>query len=441
MKKTRAMPESSAPVSGEPPVTPRLKSDRVWRPFTHMSRPEVVEVERGEGAALFTPEGRRIVDGISSWWVTNHGHAHPYIAEAVGAQARKLEQVIFAGTTHPQAERLAERICALRPDHFDKVFFSDDGSTAVEVALKMMFQYFRNRGETRTEVVALKGGYHGDTFGAMAVSGRGIFNRAFEPLLFGAHYLDLPTEENLPEVRAAFAKLLEREQVAGLILEPLVLGAGGMKTYPPESLAALIEDAQAAGRVVIADEVMTGFGRTGRMLATDAAAPKPDMVCFSKGLTGGFLPMSLTVCNRRIFEAFLSEDRSKDLFHGHSFTANPIACAAANASLDLFEKEEVWQNISRISEKHAAFADELSGLDGAEAPRTCGPILAFELAAHDEGYLSALAPAVRNFCISRGALLRPLGNTLYVMPPYCIEDADLDFLYQTIRDGLRDGWR
>lgn len=408
-----------------------------WHPYTQMqTAPAPLPVVRGEGAHLVTSDGRRILDAISSWWVTTHGHAHPDIARAIAEQAGKLEQVIFAGFTHEPAARLAAKLASILPGDIEKIFYSDDGSTAVEVALKMCIGYWTNRGEMRGTFLALEDAYHGDTFGAMAVSARSVFTRSFDRHLFEVTRLPFPTDGG-ERLLATAEEAMRAGDVAGVIVEPMVLGAGGMRFWSAETLAALGELCARHGVPLIADEVMTGFGRTGRMFAVEHASLVPDIICLSKGLSGGSLPIAVTACRPHIYEAFLSDDRAKALFHGHSFTANPIGCAAALASLEIFEREPVMERIATIESIHAERLAELASAAPIRNPRHLGTIAAFELPAPEGGYLSDVAAGIVRRAIDRGYLLRPLGDVLYIMPPYCITSEDLHGLYDFLTDELR----
>ena len=411
--------------------------EHVWHPFTqHFTAPAPIAIERGEGAWLYSDDGRKILDAISSWWVTVHGHAHPYIAEAIARQARTLEQVIFAGFTHPEAVRISERIIEVLPEPFNRVFFSDDGSTAVEVGLKMAWQYWYNLGKPRNRILAFEHAYHGDTFGAMSVSGRSIFTKPFGPLLFEVDFLPSPGEVDLETVLAELERVCAEETPAALILEPLVQGAGGMLMYAPETLDAIMEACRERGILVIFDEVMTGFYRTGKLFAMEHLRHTPDIVCLSKGLTGGFLPMSITVCTETIYEAFLSEDRARTLFHGHSYTANPIACAAANASLDLFLQAENQEKIAAICALQAEAVERFRENPYVEKVRVQGTILAMNVKTATGGYLASQGQALGKWFLERDVLLRLLGNVLYVMPPYAIELDVLAKLYDLMEVGL-----
>ncbi len=408
-----------------------MSESPIWHPFTQHGLGEPIPlVSRAEGAALYTANGRRIVDGISSWWVTTHGHCHPRIMAAIAEQARKLDQIIFAGWTHEPAEALARGLREIMPDELTRVFFSDSGSTSVEVALKMALGFRANRGEARHRIVVMEHSYHGDTIGAMSVGARGVFNAAYAPLLFDVGRVPFPSE---PQVTY---DALERECAAGaaaFIVEPLVLGAGGMLVYPPEVLAEMHRICAAYDTLFIADEVMTGWGRTGTLLACEQAGIVPDLLCLSKGLTGGAVPLAVTIASEAIWDAHYSADRSRTFFHSSSYTANPIACAAANANLAIWREEPVAERIAALSLRQEERLAGLSGHPAIANPRRCGTITAMELGSGDATYLSDLGPRLMAHFRQANVLLRPLGNTVYVMPPYCIEDADLDALYASIR--------
>ncbi|WP_020600300.1 adenosylmethionine--8-amino-7-oxononanoate transaminase [Spirosoma panaciterrae] len=409
----------------------------IWHPFTQMqTAPAPISIARGKGSILYGTDGREYLDMISSWWVNLHGHAHPHIAQRVAEQLQTLEHVIFADFTHEPAVELAERLLAILPQNQKRVFYSDNGSTAVEVALKMAFQYWHNLGLLRRKVVALENAYHGDTFGAMAVGGRSAFTAPFAPFLFDVDYLPTPIPGEEADVLKR-AEALFTDDTAAFIVEPLVQGAGGMVMYQPEILDKLIRLARQYGALIIADEVMTGFGRTGRLFASDHLTEKPDLMCLSKGLTGGTMALSITTCTQAIYEAFLSTDKHKTLFHGHSFTANPLACAASLASMDLLLSAETQQAIQRIVQKHSAFARQLAAYSTVENIRQQGTLLAFDLRAGEQtSYFNSIRDAAYTFLLEQGILMRPLGNVLYLMPPYCTTNEQLDYTYAKIKELL-----
>ena len=405
----------------------------VWHPFTQHGLGEPIPlVERAEGAYLHGADGRRWIDAISSWWVTTHGHCHPRIMAAIAAQAQRLDQLIFAGWTHEPAETLAAGLREVMPPALTRVFFSDSGSTSVEVALKMALGFWASRGEARHRIVVLEHSYHGDTIGAMSVGQRGVFNRAYAPLLFDVTQVPFP---HAGAEQACFDALQAAcsAGAAAFIVEPLVLGAGGMRFYPPAALAEMRRICAAYGVLFIADEVMTAWGRTGTLLASEQAGVVPDILCLSKGLTGGAMPLAVTMASEEIFAAHLSEDRARMFFHSSSYTANPLACAAANANLAIWREEPVRARTATLGALQAA---RMAALEGVENARVCGTIAACEVPG-GAGYLADAAPRLMALAREAGVLLRPLGNTVYVMPPYCITAGALDTVYAVIGEGVR----
>lgn len=410
----------------------------IWHPYTQMKTAQPpVPIIRGEGALLFDENGKKYIDAVSSWWVNIHGHAHPYIAKKVSEQLTKLEHVIFAGFTHPTAIELGERLLAILPDNQQKVFYSDNGSTAVEVAIKMCLQYWSNQGQTRTKMLAFNNAYHGDTFGAMAVSGRSAFTAAFDSLLFEVEFIDLPNKENINELKSQISNL--KSQLACFIFEPLVQGSGGMIMYEAQYLNELVAHCRKEGILTIDDEVFTGFGRTGKPFAANHITEQPDIMCFSKGLTGGTMALGLTTCTQQIFNIFLSDDKLKTLFHGHSFTANPVACAAALASLDLFLDPSTGKNIDRIKTAHAKFAERIKHHPKIKTIRQTGTIIAMEWeTGNNTSYFNLLRDRLYHYFLDAGIILRPLGNIIYILPPYCITDNDLNYIYTKIEQALEE---
>lgn len=410
----------------------------IWHPFTALEGGSApIVIDRAEGIYLHTSDGRKIIDAISSWWVNLHGHSHPVIAGAVAEQAKKLEHVIFAGFTHEPAIRLAEKLLSILPESFSKIFYSDNGSTAVEVAIKMAMQYWHNKGIERKKVIALEGSYHGDTFGAMAVGDRSIFTAPFSSYLFDVEFIPFPFEQSEEACIAQFKRLTDSGNAGVFIYEPLIQAAGGMRTYSVNVLAKLIEIAKQRDVLCIADEVFTGFGRTGKLFASDYIATKPDLIALSKGLTGGTLPLGVTAASKKIASAFESAAITKTFFHGHSFTANPIACAAASASFDLLQAGECQQHIRRISAAHTNFAAGIRSVGCVKEVRTLGTILAIELMSGEStSYTNSLRNHIYSYFLDRNILLRPLGNTFYMVPPYCMTQVELDTVYQAIREFL-----
>jgi adenosylmethionine-8-amino-7-oxononanoate aminotransferase len=408
----------------------------VWHPFTqHGLNEPIPTIVRGEGAILHCADGSTLIDGISSWWVTTHGHCNPRIMAAIAEQAQKLDQVIFAGYTHAPAEEVARGLVALAPPGLSHVFFSDSGSTSVEVALKMALGYWHNRKKPRHRILVLEHSYHGDTIGTMSVGARGVFNRPYAPLLFDVGTIPFPApgceQATLDAVEAACA---DSDKPAAFIVEPLVLGAGGMLIYAPATLRAMRDICAAHDVLFIADEVMTGWGRTGTLFACEQAGIAPDLMCLSKGLTGGSLPLAVTLASDAIFDAHYSTDRADLFYHSSSYTANPIACAAAAANLAIWREEDVLAGVTQLSGRMAAHMAKLGGNSAFENQRQIGVIAALDMKADDAGYLSDLSPRLRAFFLERGVLLRPLGNTIYVMPPYAIGDDALAQIFSAIAE-------
>jgi adenosylmethionine-8-amino-7-oxononanoate aminotransferase len=422
----------------------------LWHPFTHEGAdPPPLRIRRGEGVFLETDDGRRILDAISSWWVNLHGHSHPAIAAAIAEQAARVEHVLFAGFSHEPAEELALRLGKIVPAPLRHIFFSDDGSTAVEVALKLSVQYWRNCGRPRKcRIVALENAYHGDTVGAMSVSDASPFTSAFESLRLpvlrahSAYCAHCPVGLTRATCHIECLNSLERllaergQEIAAVIVEPLLQGAGGMIVHPEEFLAGVRRLTAAHDVLLIADEVLTGFGRTGRMFACERAAVVPDLMCVAKGITGGFLPLAATLTSDRVHDAFAGADRSRAFFHGHSYTANPIACAAANANLQIFDTEPVFESIAAIEKVHAARLPAFAAHPGVADIRHIGTVAAIELRVPDAGYLSSLRPRLYEFFLQRDVLLRPLGNVVYILPPYVITPDQLNYIYDVIQDSL-----
>jgi len=408
----------------------------VWHPFTqHGLGESIPQVVSARGAWLECADGTRLLDAISSWWVITHGHCEPRIAAAIAAQAGTLDQVIFAGYTHPQAEAVARGLIALAPPGLAHVFFSDSGSTAVEVALKMALGYWHNRGEGRHRILVMAHSYHGDTIGAMSVGERGVFNRAYAPLLFDVATVPFPAVGAEQQALDALDALCRApEKPAAFIVEPLVLGAGGMLVYAPAVLRAMREICAQHGVLFIADEVMTGWGRTGTLFACAQAGIAPDILCLAKGLTGGMVPLAATLASAAIFDAHASQDRADMFFHSSSFTANAIGCAAANANLAIWREEDVPGRIAALGAALDAGLASLSGVRGFANPRRIGGIAAIDLVVPDAGYLSDVAPRLRAHFLAQGLLLRPLGNSIYLMPPYCTAPGDIARAFQAIGD-------
>jgi adenosylmethionine-8-amino-7-oxononanoate aminotransferase len=410
-----------------------LERDRsvVWHPFTQSGIEQpMLEVARAKGASLFLSSGAEVLDGISSWWCNLHGHGHPAIVAAAKEQLETLDHVLFAGCTHEPAVQLAERLLKALPGALSKVFYSDNGSTAVEVALKMAIQWWFNQGQKRTTIVALEDSYHGDTFGAMAAGARGLFTKPFDQMLFDVRRI---STSGSPKELEQLEALCGSGNVAAFIFEPLVQGAGGMQMYDASVLNRYVEICKRHGVLCIADEVMTGFGRTGPLFASSVLNQAPDLICLSKGLTNGSVPLAITACSEDIFQGFVSADYSRTFFHGHTYTGNPVAAAIALASLTLSLSDDCEQSRKRINRAHQTCASILREIPGVSAARVTGTILAFDLTdPNSQGYTSSIRNAAIEFFVQRGVLLRPLGNIVYCMPPYCITDSELARIHEQI---------
>jgi len=408
----------------------------IWHPFTQQKNMlPPIPIIKGKNSILFDENENKYIDAISSWWVTLHGHSNTYIAEKLYQQALQLEQVIFAGFTHEPAIALAEKLLAILPGDFSKIFYSDNGSTSTEVALKMAIQYWWNKhslSTTRNKILAFKNSYHGDTFGAMSVSDRSVFTLAFHNLLFEVIFIDTPTKNNIEEIQLTIQQ--HANEIAAFIYEPLVQGAGGIKMYDAELLNNILSTVKEHNIICIADEVMTGFGRTGKLFASEYIKIKPDIICLSKGLTGGTMALGVTACTTDIYNAYVTDNKLKTFFHGHSFTANPLACTAALASLDLLLNEECLNKIRWISNKNILFTNTLlqKKNNTIKNIRVLGTIVAFEINNGNDEYLNNISATITQKAMQMGVYIRPLGNTVYIMPPYCITENELEKIYEVI---------
>ena len=409
----------------------QLDQQYIWHPFTQMSKADnLIPITKAKDCTLFTEDGRKLLDAVSSWWVNAHGHGNEYIAKKMYEQMCQLEHVIFAGFTHQPAAQLGKRLVGHLPSSQKKIFFSDNGSTAVEVAIKMAIQYFHNIGETRDSIIAFEKGYHGDTFGAMSAGGSSEFFTAFNRFQFPIHQIANPAENSVKCLKELKHVLATKKPVA-IIYEPLVMGSGGMLMYAPDVLNEILSLCKQHNVLCIADEVMTGFFRTGTWFASDQMEIKPDLMCLSKCLTGGFIPMGITTCSQEIFDAFLSDDHSNTLFHGHSYTGNPTGCAAALASLDLYELPETQANIKNIVTLHKQFAEKLNNTFTHINTRQTGCILAISFGAESD-YFANMRDALYDFFLAENILMRPLGNVIYILPPFCITTSELNSIYKAI---------
>lgn len=423
-------------------------NSKIWHPFTiQKNTPEPKKVVSGDGIWLELDDGTRIVDCVSSWWVNIHGHANPRITDAIHEQAQKLEHVIFADFTHDPAEQIADIVTDMLPGNLRKVFFSDNGSTAVEVAIKTAVQYWRNKGKTRNKFIAFDGAYHGDTFGAMSTGARTIFSEVFDDMLFQVDFVDYPHtwegDELISEKEDKVIEEIERllvenpDEYAAIIIEPLIQGAGGMRVCREEFLQRLHWVNRQFETLLIFDEVMTGFGRTGRNFASIRAQVEPDIICLAKGLTGGFLPLSVTVSSDEVYETFYSEDPHKTFWHGHSYTANPLGCAAAIASMEILADSQ--DRIQKMESEHHTHLAQLREHPVVDKVRVKGTIAAFDLKTDEEsGYLNSIAKQVKTKSHDYGLLIRPLGNTVYLMTPYCITEDELEWVYKKLNELIND---
>lgn len=416
-------------------MTGSSSTSPVWHPFSqHQLDPVFKQIVRTDGAYLIDEDGRSVFDAISSWWVITHGHRHPAIMEAIRLVLERFDQIIFAEYTHEPAEALARGLIRLAPPGMAHVFYSDSGSTAVEVAIKMALGFFHNNRAPRSRIVVMEHGYHGDTIGTMSAGERGVFNAPYAPLLFDVDTIPFPEEGREQQTLDALERFCRGGEIAALLIEPLVLGAGGMKMYSPHLLTEFRRITERCGTLLIADEVMTGWGRTGTLLACEQSGITPDILCLSKGITGGALPLAATLCTAEIFAAHLSDDRSRMFFHSSSYTANPIACAAALANLDVWCKEPVQERIQAVTDMHRERLARFRPDPRFSNIRQQGTIAALDLAVETTGYLSEVGPRLRAFFRQRDLLIRPLGNVIYLMPPYCVTESDLDRAYGAIEE-------
>lgn len=409
----------------------------IWHPLTqHKTSSAPTPILRAEGAMLYAEDGATYIDGIASWYTAMYGHCNPYIIEQVTAQMKTLDQITFTGFTHQPATTLAQKVLDILPENQQKIFFNDNGSTAVEAGIKMALQYHHNKGSKRNTLIAFENGFHGDTFGAMSVSDLSVYNGPFEDYFLNVKRIPTPTEENLAEVMQLLQSIIKEHACAGFVYEPLVQGAAGMHMYEAVGLEAILKLCKANDVITIADEVMTGFGKTGKHFASLYLETYPDIICLSKALTAGLVPMSLTTCTQEIYDAFLDDTVSKGFFHAHTYSANPIACAAAIAGIDLLTSENIQRQIQHIHKRHSAFAKAIKTHPKAINIRVKGVIFALELNTEMERYGSLRNALFKHF-MDRGVCLRPLGNTIYILPPFVITDAQLNTIYTAIEEALQ----
>ncbi len=410
----------------------------LWHPLTqHKVSPEMLPIVKAEAAILIDDNGKEYIDGISSWYTAVYGHCNKYITDRVAEQMKQLDQVVFSGFTHEPAVKLSEELVEILPAGQQKLFFNDNGSTATEIGIKMALQYHHNLGNDRNVMLAFEEGFHGDTFGAMSVSGLSVYNGAFKDHFIKVERLPVPNGKNNEEIISLLKEVIKKHKIAGFIYEPLIQGAAAMKFHDAEGLNEILKICRKNEIILVADEVMTGFGKTGKYFASDYLSEKPDIICMSKALTAGLLPMGLTSCTQKIYDAFYSEDISKGLFHGHTYTANPLACTAALAALELLKSEEIQQKINQLTIFNKEFAAKLLQHSKVKNMRTLGAILAFELDVKTERY-GSLRNRLFQFFMDRGVYLRPLGNTIYILPPYIISEEQLQKIYSAIEDCLSE---
>jgi adenosylmethionine-8-amino-7-oxononanoate aminotransferase len=413
-------------------------SQYLWHPYTqHKTAALPIAIKKGKGALLWDENNKEYIDAIASWWVNPYGHSNTFIADAIYKQLTTLEHVLFGGFTHEPAILVAEKLIEILPKNQQKIFFSDNGSTAVEVAIKVALQYFFNKGEKRTTIIAFENAFHGDTFAAMAASGISFYTQAFQGMFIDVVRFPVPVKGQEQVSYDALLAVIQNNNCAGFIYEPLVQGAAGMVMYEPESLDKLMRICKENNVLTIADEVMTGFGKTGKTFATDYLVEKPDMMCLSKALTGGTIPMAITTFTQNLFDAFYDDDINKALFHGHTFTANPTGCAAALASLELLQTNEMQVNIARVNQNHLDFQEHIKNHPKVTTTRVLGVIFALEIETESAAsYYGTLRNKLYDFFIENGIILRPVGNIVYILPPYIITDEQLQKVYQVVEKAL-----
>jgi len=408
----------------------------LWHPLTqHKLHPEAIGIIKAKNCILYDEDGNEYIDGIASWYIAMYGHCNEYITSRVSDQMTQLDQVVFSGFTHQPVIELSEKLIEILPENQQKLFFSDNGSTSVEIGIKMALQYHFNKGEKRNTLIAFEDGFHGDTFGAMSVSGLSVYNGPFEEFFLDVKRIPVPTKKNLDTVLNQLKEIVEEQKVAGFVYEPLVQGAAAMKMHDSEGLNQILKFCKEHRIVTVADEVMTGFGKTGQHFASDYMIHKPDVMCLSKALTGGLLPMAITSCSQEIYNAFYSDEISKGLFHGHTYSANPLACTAAIASIELLQTEEIQENIQRIIRSHKEFGEQIKNHPKVKNIRQTGVIFALDLNIKMDRY-GNLRDQLFGFFMKKGVFLRPLGNTIYILAPYTITETQLEKVYKTIEESL-----
>ena len=413
-----------------------IDKNHLWHPLTqHQLYPDHIAIDKAEGVLLFDTEGNQYIDAISSWYTCMYGHCNPYITEKVSTQMKKLDHVVFTGFTHQPAVELANKLISILPKNQQKLFFSDNGSTSVDIAIKMALQYHFNKGQKKQKIIAFEDGFHGDTFGAMSVSGLSIYNGSFEDYFLQVERIPTPNKNNFQEVKNLLLKHSKTNDIAAFIYEPLVQGAAAMQMHKPEHLNELIEIAKNHNIITIADEVMTGFGKTGKYFASQHMKNLPDIICLSKSLTGGLVPMAITTCTLEIFNAFLSDKMEKGFFHGHTYSANPTSCAAASAGIDLLQSDEIQQNIKMIISSHEQFNQRIKDHPKVKNTRQQGIIFALDFDLTTERY-GNLRYKLFDFFMKKGVYLRPLGSTVYILAPFTTSKKQLQKIYAAIEESL-----
>ena len=408
----------------------------LWHPLTqHQLYPDLMAIKSAKGAFIYDYNGNEYIDGIASWYTCMYGHCNDYIINKVHQQMKQLDHVVFTGFTHEPATNLAKALISILPKNQQKLFFSDNGSTSIDIAIKMAFQYHFNKGKKRTKIVAFQDGFHGDTFGAMSVSGLSIYNGPFEDFFIDVERIPVPNENNLSKVKETFNEILSQNDVAAFIYEPLVQGAAAMKIHQSDHLDELLAIAKKKGVITIADEVMTGFGKTGKNFASEFMNNLPDIICLSKSLTGGIVPMAITSCSEHIYNAFLSSKMEKGFFHGHTYSANPTSCTAALASIELLNSDEIQNNIKMIINSHKEFNSKIKNHPKVKTTRQQGIIYALELNIETKRY-GNLRYKLFDFFMKKGVFLRPLGNTIYILAPFIISKEQLEKIYSAIEESF-----
>ncbi|AEH00691.1 adenosylmethionine--8-amino-7-oxononanoate transaminase [Lacinutrix sp. 5H-3-7-4] len=410
--------------------------NHIWHPLTqHKLHPETMAITKAKDCMLYDEDGNEYIDAIASWYSSMYGHCNDFVTSRVYKQMQQLDHVVFAGFTHEPAVKLSEELIKILPENQEKIFFGDNGSTSVEIGIKMALQYHFNKGNKRNTLIAFQESFHGDTFGAMSVSGLSVYNGPFEDLFLDVKRIPTPNGNNHEQILETLKEIVKNNAVAGFIYEPLVQGAAAMKMHDPKGLDQILKFCKENNIVTVADEVMTGFGKTGSNFASDFMETKPDVICMSKALTAGLVPMSITACTQKIYDAFYSDDIGKGLFHCHTYSANPIACAAALAGLELLQSTQIQKKISSITAKHKAFGEHIKNHKKVKSIRQQGIIFALDLNVEMERY-GDLRYKLFNFFMANGVFLRPLGETIYIQAPYTITNAQLDKIYTVIENAL-----